>query len=118
MSTTSGHCPPQIIASEDECDGFWQQNDYKVVPHARALLSPVPFSILRPPGCNSHKQPIPLVPACMICGFPVSWRPRASHHTRDKQAFTPGQDPNTVDWSTAPAMQEFPVNSIMTSPAT
>jgi len=50
----------KIVASEDECDGFWQQNDYR--------------------------------------------------------AFTPSQDPNTVDWSSAPSMQEYPVTSFMTAP--
>jgi len=50
----------QVLASDEECTGFWQQNDYK--------------------------------------------------------AFCPSQDPNTVDWSSAPAMQEFPVTSFITSP--
>ena len=32
------------------------------------------------------------------------------------QAFSPSQDPQSADWSSAKSMQEFPVTSFMTTP--
>ena len=104
---------------------------YEASIPARKALDPLGDVILAhsmngAPLPRDHGYPVRVVVPGVIGGRSIKWLRKIAVSTeeskgffqqKDYKSFSPSIDPNKVDFSTAPAMQEFPIQSAITSHA-